>query len=42
MVGEEFPKGFIRKRILKKTGVMIEYSLGEREQINPEFTKHNE
>ena len=38
-IGEEFPKEFIRKRILKKTGVSMDTDFGETEQINPEFTK---
>ena len=38
-IGEEFPKEFIRKRILKKTGVSMDTAFGETEQINPEFTK---
>ena len=40
MVGEEFPKELIRKRILKKTGVInSDDDLGEYEETNPEFTK---
>ena len=37
-IGEELPKEFIRKRMLKKD-VTMEADFGEIEQTNPEFTK---